>query len=214
MKNRHRLKLVMDSLVSRGIADAEITLEEDEDIYLERDDPGFGFDKRTVDIDGRMHVPDCTLSVSKVSPYFGREIPNYEALGLQADSIYHLYRDADALDAAAKSTTSVPLMMHHVASTADQPNKPYIVGSVSNVRYRHDTGHLVGDLSIWDAEAIKVIEDESQRELSAGYRYQPQMEAGWTDDGESYEGSMLDIALNHVALVAEGRVGPDAHVRE
>src|ERR1700722_15875651 len=114
--NSRRQKLVMDSLAARGISDIELE-EDDLEIDLEPDDPGFGFDKRTVDIDGRMHVPDCTLSLSNVSPCFGREIPNYEALGLQADSIYHLYRDADALDAAAKNTTSVPLMMHHVAST-------------------------------------------------------------------------------------------------
>jgi hypothetical protein len=170
------------------------------------------FDKRVIDVDGRMFVPDCNLSKSNVSHYFGKEIPGADALGLSADSIYDLYRDKDALAAAAKNTTSVPLMMHHVASTADQPNKPYIVGSVSNVRYRHP--FLIGDLMVWDAEAIRVIEDESQQELSAGYRYRPDMTPGWTDDGESFEGSMLDIAINHIALVAEGRVGPDAHVRE
>jgi hypothetical protein len=103
-------------------------------------------------------------------------------------------------------------MMQHVASTADQPNKPYIAGSVSNVRYRHP--FLIGDLTIWDAEAIGVIEDESQRELSAGYRYVPDMTPGWTDDGESYEGSMLEIAINHIALVETGRVGPDCMVKD
>ena len=64
MKTRH-IQLLMDSLVSSGLADIE--LEEDVDIELEADDPVMSFDKRVIDVDGScMTVPGCNLSKANV----------------------------------------------------------------------------------------------------------------------------------------------------
>ena len=56
-------------------------------------------------------------------------------------------------------------MMDHIASTADQPQKQFIVGTVSNVRFK--APHLVGDICILGRrEAIRVIESgEKQRNI-------------------------------------------------
>jgi hypothetical protein len=194
------------------VMDMDIELEEDDEIFLELDDPVFGFDKRVIDIDGRMRVESCNISKACVNPYFGREIPNFEQLGLGADSIYMLYRDPKALAAAAASFENLPLMIQHVATTASDPRHQFIAGVVSNVRWK--APYLVADIAVWDAQAIAVIENETQRELSAGYRYVPDMTPGRSPDGEAFDGRMLSIIGNHVALVAEGRVGPDAFVRE
>jgi hypothetical protein len=192
--------------------DADIELEDEAEIFLEPDDDSLAFDRRTVDVNGRMTVPDCILSKSCVSHYFGREIPGYDVLGLDPDSIYNLYRDAKELAAAAASFEAVPLMIEHVATTASDPQKPLMAGVVSNVRWK--APYLVGDICVWDADAIRVIESGAQQELSCAYAYRVDMTPGTTPRGERFEGVMRQIAGNHVALVQEGRVGPEAKVRE
>src|SRR5258708_19165512 len=68
-------------------------------------------------------------------------------------------------------------------------------------------------LSVWDGEAIELIDSEAQKELSSGYRYRADMTPG-TFEGEQYDGVMRDIVGNHVALVKEGRAGSDVIVAD
>jgi uncharacterized protein len=97
-------------------------------------------------------------------------------------------------------------------TSANDPQKPLVAGVVSNVRWK--APYLVADICVWDADTIRVIESGEQQELSAGYRYVVDMTPGRSPDGEAFDGRMLSIIGNHVALVAEDRVGPDAFVRE
>lgn len=166
---------------------------------------------RTKDVDGRMHVKDCRISKANICPYLGREIPDSEKMGLQSDKVYRLYREAAALEAAAPTFERVPLMMRHVATTAAEPQKETIIGAVSNVRWQ--APYLVADLTVWDAAGIEAIESERQQELSPGYRYTPSMVAG-NIDGDPYDGLMLSILANHVAIVDTGRTGPDVMVND
>lgn len=166
---------------------------------------------RTTDVDGRLHVVDCKISAARVNEYLGSEVPGAEALGLDPGKIYRLYRDAGALRAAAASFENLPLMDNHVAVSANDPQKSRIVGTVSNVRFQ--APYLIADLAVWDADAIARIRDGSQKEISSAYRYRAEMTPG-TVGGESFDGCMLGIAGNHVALVELGRVGPDVVVAD
>jgi hypothetical protein len=187
----------------------------DHDIPLEDDSrAGFAFDyasSRTIDVDGRLHVADCKISAARVNDYMGSEIPGGDALGLDPGKLYRLYRDAAALRASAPTFENMPLMSHHVAVSANDPQKWLVVGAVSNVRWK--APFLVADLAIWDADAIARVRDGSKREISCGYRYRPDMTPGKVN-GEAFDGRMLDIAANHVALVELGRVGPDCMVAD
>lgn len=168
---------------------------------------------RTKDVDGRLHVKDCNVSKANVCPYIGHEIPDWQQLGLEADRVYYLYRDATALAEAASTMERVPLMMRHVASTAARPQKETIVGTVSNIRWI--APYLRGDLTVWDAVAIEAVESQRQCELSPGYRYTPVMESGVSPEGERYDGRMMGpIVFNHLALVDTGRTGPDVVVND
>jgi hypothetical protein len=191
--------------------DAEIELEFDDDIDIELEPDTLAFDRRNVDVNGRMTVPDCNISKSSICPYFGREIPGGEALGLDPNRVYMLYRDPKELAAGASTFEAVPLMLHHVATTAYDPQKPLVAGVVSNVRWR--APYLVADICVWTADAIGVIESGAQQELSCGYGYRADMTPG-SVNGEHFDGRMVSIVGNHVALVQEGRVGPEAYVRE
>lgn len=173
----------------------------------------YAFDKQTArsfDSDGRMRVKDCVLSVAEVNPYYGKEIPGHDKLGLDANTVYDLYRDPDELAAAAATFSGLPLMIRHVAQTADEPRKEYQVGSVFNTRF--ENGKLRGDLLVSDAQAIELIESKALADLSSSYRYTPDMTPG-TANGRSYHGRMTGIEGNHVALVEDGRA-TGAHVAD
>jgi len=198
--------------------DPDITLDCDEDIALEPDGAAdarlMAFDRsmRRYDEDKRLHVDGCRISKANVCPYMGREIPEYTTLGLDPDRIYYLYRDPAELEAAVATYERIPLMMRHVAVSADQPQKFLTVGTVSNIRFSYP--YLVADLSVWDAEAITLIESGAQRELSCGYRYKADMTPGTSPEGEKYDGVMRRLRGNHVALVEAGRAGPDVLVAD
>ncbi|MGH7058317.1 MAG: DUF2213 domain-containing protein, partial [Acetobacteraceae bacterium] len=71
--------------------------------------------------------------------------------------------------------------------------------------------YLRNSLIVWTREAIDGIESGKRRQLSASYRYDADMTSG-TYEGQPYDGVMRNIRFNHVALVEEGRAGPDVLV--
>lgn len=200
----------------RGDADLDVDCDEDDlDVDCAMDaSPRLAMDRgaRSKDpLNGWLHVKDCRISKANVCPYMGKEIPDSEALGLNPDQVYYLYRDAAALRKAAESFERVPLVIVHQGVTADQPNKHIIIGAVSNVRWQ--APYLVADLTVWDGQGIEAIESERQAELSPGYHYRPEMNAG-VIDGERFDGRMLDIVANHLCIVDTGRTGPDVMVND
>ncbi len=175
--------------------------------------PAIAQDRRSYDQDGRMHAPGCRISKANVCPYYGREIPGFEALGLDANRIYRMYRDPAALAEAATTFNNVPLHAAHVLVSVDDPSLETVVGTVSNARYEHP--YLVADVTAWTREAIDDIESGDKKELSCAYRYVAHMISGTSPDGVRYDGKMIGpIQANHVALVAKGRAGPDVVVAD
>jgi len=164
---------------------------------------------RTIDQDGHLHVAASNLTRAAVNRYAGREIPGYEALGLDANRIYRLFRDPAELERAAATFNGKPLLSSHRPQTAADHDHMLTVGAVNNVSWR--APFLVGELSVWDGDAIAGIDSGAARELSAGYRYVPVMTPG-TFEGAAYDGVMTEIVANHVSLVETGRAGPDVVV--
>lgn len=173
---------------------------------------------RRKDADGHMHVEMTNISKANVCPYYGREIPNGAALGLDPNAVYMLYRDPAELKAAAHTFAGKPLLMHHVPITADEPSRDLWVGCVgTTVDFAHP--YLRAPISVWTSEAIEAIEKhpddpESQGELSPGYRYTADMTPGHTPEGVAFHGRMRNIMANHLAIVHEGRTGPDVYVAD
>lgn len=191
--------------------DIEFPLEDD---YTAHDAAlviAFDRSMRTIDADGHMHVETANISKANVCPYYGREIPNGVELGLDPNQVYMLYRDAAELEAAAPTYENKPLMMKHVAVSADDPQKYFIVGTVSNVRFEYP--YLKASLAVWDSKAIEAIDSGAQEQLSCGYRYVADMSPG-EHDGVKYDGVMRGLKCNHVALVEAGRAGPDVMVSD
>jgi hypothetical protein len=174
--------------------------------------PALAMDRRTVDRDGRMSVTDCVLTSASVCPYVGREIPDWEKFGLSPDKVYRLYRDPVALEAAVDLFNAQPLLLDHVAVSAEQPQQQMIVGTIGDARWSENK--VIGTVTVWDAEAIRGIESNVRRDISCGYYYVPDMTPGRTPSGEQFDGIMRGpLAINHIALCETGRV-PGAMVSD
>jgi hypothetical protein len=205
---------------AKARGDCEIEAEDD-DCELELDEDPKAEDRalcmaldrslRSKDIDGHLHVESVNITKANVCPYLGREIPNAEELGLDPAKIYYLYRDAAELEAAASTFENKQVLIQHVGVSADEPQKWLTCGVISGVHWQ--APYLKAKLTVWDAAAIERIENESQRQLSCGYRYRAEMTPGMVN-GEKYDGIMRQIKGNHVALVDVGRVGPDVYVTD
>lgn len=165
---------------------------------------------RRVDEDGHMHVADNKISKASVCPYYGHEIPGWNDLHLDPNHVYRLLRHPDELAKSAGSFVGKPILLVHKPSMAKDHPRALSVGSVS-APVEFDGLHLRAPLHFWDQEAIDGIEDKSQRALSSGYRYDPDMTPG-TWEGQPYDGVMRNIRGNHVALVKKGRAGPEVVV--
>lgn len=167
---------------------------------------------RVYDKDGRLHLESTHISKAGVCPYIGHEIPGWQKLGLDHDKVYHLLRDPEELKKAAPTFNGVPLMIKHVATSAEDHKPNDVVGSTgSTAAFNHP--YLDNAISIWPQHAIDGVEDESKRELSSSYHYKPDMTPG-VYEGTPYDGVMRAIVGNHVALVEHGRAGPDVMVSD
>lgn len=159
---------------------------------------------RRTDVDGHLHIARCILSAATVCPYYGHEIPGAQALGLEPDTLYQVYRDPQALADAAASMAGKPILMQHQPVSAQDHPKEITVGAVgSDVRF--EAPNLIGSLTVWDQSAIAAIESGQQRAVSAGYRYRA-LPQGGVHDGIPYSLTMTDITFNHLALVTQPRV--------
>jgi hypothetical protein len=180
--------------------------EEAQEPEHQAEDAALALDRESVrvkDLDGRLHVSDVPLCRESVDPYKGSEIPGYRKLGLDAEKIYHLWRPAEELEKALPTISGIPVLRKHVATSAEDHKGRDTIGAVgTNARWEEP--FIVGELVIWPAEDIELIENKEKFALSPGYRYQPVMEVG-NFNGTAYDGKMTNIVFNHEAVVEHGR---------
>ncbi|HDL7834727.1 TPA: DUF2213 domain-containing protein [Yersinia enterocolitica] len=176
-------------------------------------DVKFAFDKASVrryDVDGMLHVELTPISKANVCVYYGKEIPDWEALGLNPDKAYRLLRDPEELRKSAPTFNNKPVLDTHIAVSILDPPKEHIIGSTGTDAV-YEAPYLKNSMGIYDINSIIGVENKQQREISSSYRYRLDMTPG-EYEGEPYDGVMRDIVCNHVAIVPSGRAGPDVFV--
>lgn len=167
---------------------------------------------RTEDVDGRMRIAEMNISKACVNPYKGHEIPGADALGLDPEKVYYLYRDPQELAKAAATSNGVQILRKHIPVNAEDHQPWDVVGSTgTDGKFEHP--YLKNSGSIWVADDIAGIKSGKKKQVSLGYHYQPDMRPG-TADGIPYDGIMRSIVVNHLALVEDGRAGPDVVVAD
>ena len=168
--------------------------------------------QRYTDDNGFLHVLSSNISKEAVNPYYGREIPGWEELGLEPERVYMGYRPGEELRRAAPTTNRLPIQLRHHEESAEHPARDTRIGSMGSDG-RYAAPYLQNSLVFTDAEGIAEIESGEARELSLGYMYDPDFTPG-TFAGVPYDFVMRNIRANHLALVPRGRAGRDCMVAD
>lgn len=102
--------------------------------------------------------------------------------------------------------------------TDDHPNEPVNISNYN--KYAKGMTHndaavkdnkLAISFTFTDLETIKKIQD-GKKELSIGFQADVKAETG-TYDGMHYDSVQRNMIINHIALVDEGRAGPEVAIR-
>lgn len=167
---------------------------------------------RSIDENGFMRIAISPFTKEQVAPYYGREIPGWEKLGLDPEKTYMGYRPAEELKKAEtiESINGIPVQFRHHPDFSDSPAHETRVGA-AGTDAEWQPPYLMNSLIIYDDKAKDVIKSGFMRELSLAYRYDPDIQNGeW--NGKKYDFIMRNIRANHIALVEEGRAGADVLV--
>ena len=164
---------------------------------------------RKKDETGYLRVAKCNISKAVVNEYLGSELQGIVSKQLEPGKIYKIYRSPEALKECAKGFTDVPLYDEHSKSLSEAR----VIGTISS-DVEFDGKYLKASLTIWDEEAIALVESDRKTELSCDYRCSVTMTPGKSDDGEEYDGVITDMVANHVALVGVGRAGSDVRISD
>lgn len=167
---------------------------------------------REYDINGWPEIKRNPLSKVGVYPYLGKSIHP----SLDPEKTYNVLRPEEEL---ANSTTIesfklIPWIDNHIMlgnsdSGMTPPEKKGIQGVIGEEVF-YENGILYGNLKLFSESMQDKIED-GVKELSCGYRCRYELSSGvW--NGEQYDAIQRDIRGNHLALVDEGRMGPDVAV--
>ncbi len=176
-------------------------------------------DERVVDANGWFEVKANPISKAGVFPYAGRQLGK---TGEDADRIYNVLRPPEELNnqECIDSFKLIPWVDDHTmlgpaaqeltdkAMSAEQKGVQGVIGE--DVFFKDDT--LFANIKAFSSTLSQLIK-AGKRELSAGYRCIYDMTAGvW--NGQRYDAVQRNIRGNHLALVNEGRMGPDVAVMD
>ena len=169
-------------------------------------------DKREYDTNGWFEVKDNPLSKVGVFPYSGRSI----SPDCDADRIYNVYRPAEELSTedCIDSFKLLPWIDNHVMLGSEDegltPAEDKGIQGVIGEDVFFDGEYLKGNIKVF-SEAMSSLIANGKKELSCGYRCRYEYAPG-TYDGVAYDYVQREIRGNHLALVENGRMGPDVAV--
>ena len=166
--------------------------------------------KRQYDNNGWLEVRDNPITKVGVFDYLGKEIGAPEP-----NKIYKVYRPAEELEKpeTINSFKLLPFLDEHemVGKGATPAERKGVQGMIGEQVY-FDPPYLRGNLKVLSNAALNLI-NGGKIDLSPGYRSRYEFTSG-NFEGEHYDVIQRDLRGNHLALVDEGRTGPDVSVQD
>lgn len=174
--------------------------------------PAAAMDKREYDTNGWFEVKGNPISKVGVFPYRGASLPNAP----DPDKVYMVYRPEDELSAqdCMDSFKLIPWIDDHTMLGSEDdgllPAEQKGVHGVIGEDVYYEAPYLRANLKVFsEAMANRIAADK--KELSCGYRCRYDWTPG-TFEGQAYDVVQRDIRGNHLALVNQGRMGPEVAV--
>jgi len=166
---------------------------------------------RSHDLNGYMDVSGSNISRVGVFPYSGAQI----AAELEGDRIYMVYRPEESLSdlETIESFKLLPFTDEHAMLGAEDgtiPAEQKGVHGITSSNVYYEAPYLKADIRVF-SEHLKDLISKGKTELSIGYRCLYEQKAG-EYDGQKYDFIQRELRGNHLALVDEGRSGPDVAV--
>ncbi len=154
-------------------------------------------------------IKDNPITKAGVFPYLGKQIDP----SLEPDKIYQVYRPQEEIKKAADTFKLVPLVDNHTMLGPDfTPAEEKGVHGVLGEDIKEKDGTLYADVKIFSEQLKKEIQD-GKKELSLGYFCKYDLTPGQYN-GMHYDAVQRDLKGNHIALVANGRMGHAVRVMD
>lgn len=176
---------------------------------------GIGLDSaRETDHNGWIEVKGNPITKAGIFEYLGRQVDG----SFEPDQIVRVLRSPEELSKreTIESFRLTPwidehVMLGHPESGMVSAEEKGIEGVIGEQTYWDDAAQMIrGNIKVFSSNMDDLIA-RGKRELSAGYRCKYEVCSGvW--NGEKYDAIQKDIRANHLALVKEGRMGPDVAV--
>ena len=166
---------------------------------------------RKADVNGWFEVADNPISKVGVFDYHGSTLPDAP----DRNRVYRVYRPAQELGAPSflDSMRLIPWINDHEMlgeQIGGTPTDEYGVHGVVGQDSRFDGQYVRSNIKVYSSKMAADLR-AGKKELSLGY----QCRIEWTPghfDGQRYDCIQRDLRANHLALVTEGRMGPDVAV--
>ena len=168
---------------------------------------------RITDLNGYVEIKDNPISKEGVFEYSGAQIG---LTGEDAARIFKVYRPASELadPECIESFKLLPFVDEHAMLGSEEmgltPAERKGIQGFIGEQVHFDPPYLRGNIKILSESAKRLI-NEGKRELSPGYRCVYELTPG-VFEGQNYDAVQRRIRGNHLALVQEGRTGPDVAV--
>lgn len=172
--------------------------------------------KRECDTNGWVEISDNPISKAGVFQYLGATLDPEGEHDLIPDKIYNVYRPAEELSdpACIESFKLLPWTDEHAMLGPEEegltPAEKKGVHGVIGEQIEFKDGYLKANIKVFSEKMAKKIQD-GKRQLSIGYRCLYDFTGG-VYDNTHYDAIQREIRGNHVALVGQGRSGPDVAV--
>lgn len=171
---------------------------------------------REYDTNGWFEVKDNPLSLVGVFPYLGRSIDP----DANPEKLFNVYRPAKELAAeeCLESFKLLPWVDDHTMlgseeeglTPAERKGVQGVIGQDVYFDAEDGDGALKGNIKVF-SDAMASLIANGKKELSCGYRCRYEYAPG-SFKGQAYDYVQRDIRGNHLALVDNGRMGPDVAV--
>ena len=170
--------------------------------------------KREYDLNGWAEIADNPISKVGVFDYLGSQVHE----SFPPDRICRVYRPADELSSleTIDSFKLLPWTDEHAMLGSETegltPAEKKGIHGVIGENVYFDGTYLRANLKVFSEKLAEKIK-KGKKELSIGYRCAYEITSG-IFDGIPYDAIQRQIRGNHVALVEEGRSGPDVAVQD